>query len=251
MLIKYKPITRSTVTETNIVYRFYTDIVTEEEMCSLRDEEGNIIRCRTDYLVNLPLIPMSAEEFDSYVRSHCPVAFLEDEEKRILAKTETPDDDLSAMNTMIAALPSTEKSFIVQTRPKTNAEWIEYKKRFIAIKRDTLIMDGGIPLEIAGETYWFNTNMVSSSFHSDLALAALVAKGQGHTDDYVIHSSCKTMGGRMVDMTIGIALSLLSASLTQRMVIFNAAEAHYAAVTASSTAKSYSINAGWPNTYSQ
>lgn len=90
MNIKYKIISVDP-SEHTMVVRFYTDLLTEEKLASIRnsdgspaevDENGNILRCRTDMNIAIWQVPApTGEELHQYILEHAPVAWFELQEK--------------------------------------------------------------------------------------------------------------------------------------------------------------------------
>lgn len=90
MNIKYKIISVDP-TEHTMIVRFYTDLLTEEKLASVRnadgspaevDEDGNILHCRTDMNIAIWQVPApSGEELDAYIKLHAPVQWFELQEK--------------------------------------------------------------------------------------------------------------------------------------------------------------------------
>lgn len=90
MNIKYK-ILSVNPEEHTIVVRYYSDLLTEEKLATIKnadgspaevDENGNILRCRTD--VNLAIWQAPAptgQELNDYIISCAPVAWFELQEK--------------------------------------------------------------------------------------------------------------------------------------------------------------------------
>jgi hypothetical protein len=55
-----------------IVVRFYSDMMSEEELCVERDREGKITRCRTDYNINLPIPAPQEERLHKFILTKAP-----------------------------------------------------------------------------------------------------------------------------------------------------------------------------------
>lgn len=250
MKIYYKIIKKNTVGETNIVVRFWSDVLTENYLCIDRADNGSITKCRTDYLINIPIVPMSAADLEQYIRSHCPYKWFDDEEKRVLANSGYTDQDLAAITSMVSGLSTVKKTLTFDSSPKTNTEWATYKKKLVNDKRDQLITSGGFPLTSSGVKYWFHSNSISTSQQLGLISAAIIAKMSGATDSKILHPiPWRTMGGQSINLTVGITLSLLQASFTQQGLMFTAANNHKAALDTSSDTKNYNINSGWPEVF--
>jgi hypothetical protein len=56
----------------SIVVRFYTDKISEAALAVQVDQQGNILRGRTDYSINLPVPAPQGDELDALIRSHAP-----------------------------------------------------------------------------------------------------------------------------------------------------------------------------------
>ena len=89
MKIKYKILSIDTAEHTMVV-RFYTDKMSEEDLCSHRKhdgspmltEDGTVANCRTD--VNLAIWQYPApgkEELEVYIMSHAPIAWFKHKEQ--------------------------------------------------------------------------------------------------------------------------------------------------------------------------
>lgn len=250
MHIKYRKLRESTFGETNMVVRFFTDLVTESHTCLERDAGDIIIKCRTDYLVNVPLVPMTEQELEAHIWGHCPVQFFYDEEARILAESGTVHEDLSNAHTLMGNITPTVKTKEFKPVPTTNAEWVSLKRKAISDKRDALILSGGFPLRTGGSTYWFHSNSISTCQQLGLISAGIIAKMQGAPDTTVLHPvPWKTMGGATLVLTVGVAMALLSSSFAQQGLLFAASEAHLTALAASGNPKAYDAGVNWPVTY--
>ncbi len=59
-----------------IVVRYTTDIVNEEMVVSFRDEEGKIVRCRTDVAITLPIPSPEGDQLEKLIIENAPIAFL-------------------------------------------------------------------------------------------------------------------------------------------------------------------------------
>ena len=255
MNVKWRPIRKSLVGETNFTVRFFTDILTEERMSLATDENGAVTQSRLDYLVQIPLdpryVPKTIAELNTLVMHNCPYQWMIDEEKRVLAETNvTVDADLVDVMTLINSMTNETRTIVFPDQIKTNAEWRVLKKNQVAEKRDLLIQTGGFKLVVNGVTYWFHSNSISTCQQLGLISAAIIAKMQSAPDSTVLHPvPWRTMGGETISLTVGVALSILSASFAQQGLMFAAAESHKAAIDASSTARTYDVEVGWPEMF--
>lgn len=71
MALKYKIIEVNDVDHTFVV-RYYTDLITEENLHTQKDEQGNILRCRTDYNILMPVPALSGAELDAFIVARAP-----------------------------------------------------------------------------------------------------------------------------------------------------------------------------------
>ena len=74
MILKYK-IIEVHPNEHSVVVRFYTDKITEESLCVQKSEDGKILRCRTDYNIELPIPAPTGGELDELISKNAPKAF--------------------------------------------------------------------------------------------------------------------------------------------------------------------------------
>jgi len=75
MILKYK-IVEVWPNEHQIVVRYYTDIVTENDLALGYDQDGNITRCRTDVPITLPIEIPTGDEFEGLIAKNAPEKFL-------------------------------------------------------------------------------------------------------------------------------------------------------------------------------
>jgi len=117
MQIKYKIIGCSEE-ERSIIVRFYSDVITEEELAN-RDDDGEIIRhsdgsiknCRTDYNINLFQVPApTGNDLEVFIARHAPKDWLE-----MLGKVKDPaiDTTLSTIKDMVGP----ERNAVVPPEP--------------------------------------------------------------------------------------------------------------------------------------
>lgn len=59
-----------------IVVRYTTDIVNEEMLVSFRNEEGKIVRCRSDVAITLPIPAPEGDQLEKLIIENAPKAFL-------------------------------------------------------------------------------------------------------------------------------------------------------------------------------
>lgn len=105
MIIKYKILSIDT-NEHSAVVRFYTDSLTEEMLASyknndgtaIKEEDGSIKNCRTDYHINIWQVPApTGEELHNLILSHAPVAWFELQEKILNPSIDTSMSSLEAL----------------------------------------------------------------------------------------------------------------------------------------------------------
>jgi hypothetical protein len=70
MNIKYK-IVEVYDADRSFVVRYYTDIVTEEDLASFRDEDDKILRARSDVSITIYNHEATAEELETLIQSKC------------------------------------------------------------------------------------------------------------------------------------------------------------------------------------
>lgn len=76
MQIKYK-IVEAYPDDHQIIVRYYTDLCPESAMASQVDADGNIIRCRTDTAITLPIPAPSGVDLDVLIQRRAPRHFFE------------------------------------------------------------------------------------------------------------------------------------------------------------------------------
>lgn len=72
--IKYK-IIEVYPDEQLIVVRYYSDTLPEKALASMVDADGNMVRCRTDVSISLPIPTPNAADLDKLIMLNCPVGF--------------------------------------------------------------------------------------------------------------------------------------------------------------------------------
>jgi hypothetical protein len=77
--IKYK-IVEVWPADHSIVVRYYSESLTESELAS-QIVDDQIIRCRTDVSITVPIPEPSEEELDKLIMQNCPLHFFEMKEK--------------------------------------------------------------------------------------------------------------------------------------------------------------------------
>lgn len=60
-----------------IVVRFTTDVVTEEDVASYRDGESQIVRCTTDVPITLSVPTPTGVQLEACILSHAPIETLQ------------------------------------------------------------------------------------------------------------------------------------------------------------------------------
>lgn len=77
MTIKFK-IVEANPEQHSIVVRFYSDDLTEEMLCVQRDENtGAILRCRTDFNIDLPVPAPEGDALVEFISARAPVRWFE------------------------------------------------------------------------------------------------------------------------------------------------------------------------------
>jgi hypothetical protein len=80
MIVKYK-ILKANQLENTVEVRFYTEAISETELAVQMDDNGNILRCRSDYNLQLPFPAPVSAALNSYILAHAPVSWLENLER--------------------------------------------------------------------------------------------------------------------------------------------------------------------------
>lgn len=119
MNIKYK-ILSVDPNEHSMVVRFYTDTLTEEMLATyknadgsaVREEDGSIKNCRTDYNINVWQVPApTGADLESFIMSHAPVYWFDLQEKIHNPEIDTSMDAISSLvgeeKTVAVTLPTT------------------------------------------------------------------------------------------------------------------------------------------------
>jgi hypothetical protein len=81
-----------------IVVRYYTDLITEEDLVSFRDDNGKIIRCRSDVSITLYDPDASEGDIEQMIINNAPRQWLEILEH---AKLEKPSNALDHAKTKL------------------------------------------------------------------------------------------------------------------------------------------------------
>ncbi len=74
-MIKYK-IVEVNSEQHSIVVRFYSDVITEESLAVQWGDDGQILRGRTDYNIDLPIPAPSGDELQNIILSNAPSQWL-------------------------------------------------------------------------------------------------------------------------------------------------------------------------------
>ena len=96
MNIKYK-IIEVWPDEHQIVVRYTTDLITEESVVLARDADDNIVRCRTDVPITLPIPTPTGDALDSLIMLNAPVTFLKTKESVLDPNLDTSLSDLESL----------------------------------------------------------------------------------------------------------------------------------------------------------
>lgn len=81
-MIKYK-IVEVDDANNSIVVRFYTDKITEASLAAQWGASGEILRCRTDYSIDLPLPPPTGAELENLILGAAPEEWLAMQEAKL------------------------------------------------------------------------------------------------------------------------------------------------------------------------
>lgn len=113
-----------------------------------------------------------------------------------------------------------------------SSKWNEIKS-----ERDRRQLDGGVKV---GDHWFLSTERATSEYNTT------VITTQGLLGTTVVRAGWRTMDGAEVDMTPMLALQILSAGISQRCAIDDAAQSHKTAMEASADPSSYDFSGGWP-----
>lgn len=58
--------------EHSIVVRFYTEKFTEDMLATQKDDQGNVLRCRTDFSIDLPIPAPRNKALEDYIMQRAP-----------------------------------------------------------------------------------------------------------------------------------------------------------------------------------
>lgn len=81
----------------SIVVRFYTDAITEQSLAT-QTTDGTIVRCRTDYSIDLPVPPPHGAELAAFITARAPKAWLQTQEAVLDGNIDT---SLSSLTNLI------------------------------------------------------------------------------------------------------------------------------------------------------
>lgn len=96
-MMRYK-IVEVNAAEHSIVVRYYTDAITEESLISQTDGEGNILRCRTDSSITLPIPTPTGQALEDFITARAPVAWLQTMEA---VKDKAVDTSLASISELV------------------------------------------------------------------------------------------------------------------------------------------------------
>jgi hypothetical protein len=96
MDIKFK-IVKVVPEEHQIMVRYYSDTMPEEKLVSAYDENGDVARYRTDYMITLPIPVPTGDDLDAYIMRHCPVGWFDTQEKIANPKIDTTMDSIKSL----------------------------------------------------------------------------------------------------------------------------------------------------------
>lgn len=251
MEIKYKVI--ETKPEDNqIVVRFFTDVVTEQHL-NVNPEDSSVSRCKTDALINVPLLRFTPDELHKYIISHCNTFYLEEQELQILSNAQNTADPYQHNKGLITSLGNEVKTFNhVPWVPITDDDWRSLKLKEIVSKRDDIILNGGFKVTHGGKTYWFHSNTVSTCQQLGLVIAAILTLSQGGNNSTIIHPvKWLTLDKQKVDLTVGLVLKLLQDSFERQGTLHAVGEQKKASLISSNDPKHFDSFSGWPLTYAE
>lgn len=97
MNLKFK-IVRLDLAQHAMVVRYYTDLLTEDMLCTYRAPSGEIVTCATDYNFNLPIPAPSGQELLDFIEQRAPVDWLATKEAVLDPQTDT---SMSALQTLV------------------------------------------------------------------------------------------------------------------------------------------------------
>lgn len=97
MNLKYK-IVRLDLAQHSIVVRYYTDLITEDMLCTYRAPTGEIVTCATDYNFNLPIPVPEGQVLIDFIQQRAPVDWLATKEAVLDPQTDT---SMAALQDMV------------------------------------------------------------------------------------------------------------------------------------------------------
>jgi hypothetical protein len=109
-----------------IVVRYTTDLVSEEDVVLERDENESIIRCRTDVPITLPIPAPTGEALEKLIMNNAPVDFLRTKESVIDPEIETGD---------LSSLLNVSNTKLLEEDPYLTDEEIKKVVNSIVVKR--------------------------------------------------------------------------------------------------------------------
>lgn len=105
MRIKYK-ITEVHPSDHLIVVRFFTDSITEKVLATQWNEDGSILRCRTDMAVQVPIPAPTGKDLEDFIMAHCPTEFFEIQQAVANPFVDTSMASLVAMQGKVCNAPA-------------------------------------------------------------------------------------------------------------------------------------------------
>tara|TARA_R110000772_G_scaffold104020_1_gene205263 strand:+ start:115 stop:462 length:348 start_codon:yes stop_codon:yes gene_type:complete len=108
-MIKYK-IVEVNAEQHSIVVRFYSDVITEESLAVQWGDEGQILRGRTDYNIDLPIPAPSGDELQNIILSNAPSQWLKNQELILDPAVNTSLEDVKALVGIESVEPVAEET---------------------------------------------------------------------------------------------------------------------------------------------
>lgn len=167
MKIHYKIIKKIPL-DSQIIVRYFTDVVTEQYLATETDQHGEITRSRADYAIQIPL--SSEDSIEEIIKKSCPYQSLEIEEKKILTAAGTVHKEIAENMDKIEKVPvgKIKTMEFPSTLEKTEEELISDRLKKINIDADILT---------------YSVHGARATIYDNMYAAALAYKNAGYAGD--------------------------------------------------------------------
>lgn len=249
MNINYK-IIETYPDKNQIVVRYYTDLVSEDDLAVYKEPDGSFTRCVTDTCIDIPLVEFNSAQVVERIQSACNKQFLEQQEMIKLANVGNVPQVTHNIQ-LIESLSGTSGVFSsTKVIPTSNQDWVNIRLEQLRSYRDNLIQEGCTPVTFEGTKYWFHSDTLSAIQQLGLLVGTVLAVMQGKPSSHVLHPTpWKTKGDVYVTLTVGLCLKLLEENAKQQGLIFQAYQSKEQLLLSSNNAKDFDVTTGWPETY--